>query len=905
MNNSEYDEQENRPQHVGEWDRPDSIAGRENSKPPDRGRAESGMTTRLPTSSALLDLGSRAYLIELFPMAAYAVRAPDGVIAWFNSRAAELWGRVPAVDDTDERFCGSYKLYHADGTPMAHCDTPVALALRTGASVHEEDVVIERSDGSRVTVSVHIDPIRDKDGAIVGVVNFFHDISERKQAERTAGLLAAIVDFSEDAIVSENLDGTILSWNRGSESLFGYAAGEAVGQNITLIVPPDRRDEEATILERLARGERVEHFETVRMRKDGTRLDISLTISPVKDAKGRIVGASKVARDITQHKRAERAQTEQARLLDLSNDAIFVRDAADRVTYWNKAAWELYGYTREEALGRVTHELMHTEFPEPLESINEQLHRDDRWTGELIHRKKDGTQITVVSRWALDRDAQGNPRSILETNNDITQQKRTEKALRESEERFRAIVETTPECVNLVAADGTLLHMNPSGLKMVGADSTDLVVGKSVYDLIAPKDQDRFRAFNERICRGERDSLEFDIVGLRGALRHMDTHGAPLRNSDGEVIQLAVTRDITDRKQAEEAQYRLAAIVESSDDAIVSKNLDGIITSWNSGAQRIFGYTPQEAIGQSIGIIIPAELREEERQILNRLRKGGRVDHFETVRLNKSGARLHVSLTISPVRNSRGEIIGASKVARDVTQRWQAEVARENEFSARLLRVQDEERRRLARELHDGVGQLLAAMSINASRVNGQKSKLSPETARCAEENAKLIEQVSADIRTVSYLLHPPLLDEMGLHSALKWYVDGFAERSKISTQLELPADSERLPQYHELCLFRIAQECLTNIHRHSGSMTARVRLVRTPREIKLEVSDEGKGFNQETKGKIASGETAGVGLRGMRERLKQLGGSVEIDSNGNGTTVTATVPFAESQDGHANQSAT
>ncbi len=369
------------------------------------------------------------------------------------------------------------------------------------------------------------------------IVLTFHDITERKQAERTTSLLAAIVDSSDDAIISKKLDGTITSWNQSAEQLFGYKAEEAVGQHITLIVPSERRSEEEDILRRLARGERVDHFETERKRKDGATVDVSLTISPIRDASGRIIGASNVARDITERKQAERALSEQARLLDLSNDAIFVRDAGDHVTYWNKAATELYGFTREEALGRVTHELLQTQFPADLGMINKQLHRDERWNGELVHIRKDGTKVIVISRWALDRQANGNALRILETNTDITQQKRTEKALRESEERFRAIVETTPECVKLMSADGTLLHMNRPGLEMVGACSADEVVGKSVYDLIAPEDRERFKAFNESICRGGQGSLQFDIVGLDGKRRHMETHAAPLRKPDETVLR--------------------------------------------------------------------------------------------------------------------------------------------------------------------------------------------------------------------------------------------------------------------------------------------------------------------------------------------------------------------------------
>ena len=342
---------------------------------------------------------------------------------------------------------------------------------------------------------------------------------------------------------------------------------------------------------------------------------------------------------------------------------------------------------------------------------------------------------------------------------------------------------------------------------------------------------------------------------------------------------------------------QLAAIVESSDDAIVSKSLDGIISSWNRSAERLFGYSADEAIGQHITLIVPPDRREEEVGILEKLRRGERVDHFETVRMRKDGTRLDISLTISPVKDSTGRVIGASKVARDISERKRAEQAhKEAELSARLLQVQDEERRRIARELHDGVGQLLSAVGMNISQILREKGKLSPAAVRAAEDMMFSIERASAEIRTVSYLLHPPMLDEIGLPTALRWYADGFAERSKIKVTVELTPDFPRLIQDYELSLFRIAQECLTNIHRHSGSFTAFIRLSCADGKIDLEIRDEGKGINQEIQSKLNSGASVGVGFRGMQERVRLIGGKLTVhpNPNGNGTSVLVTLPLNE-----------
>ncbi len=217
------------------------------------------------------------------------------------------------------------------------------------------------------------------------------------------------------------------------------------------------------------------------------------------------------------------------------------------------------------------------------------------------------------------------------------------------------------------------------------------------------------------------------------------------------------------------------------------------------------------------------------------------------------------------------------------------------ELSGRLMQIRDEESRRLARELHDSVGQLLAALSMNNSALDAEVDKLSPTAASAVSENASLIEQISAEIRTISHLLHPPLLDEAGLASALRWYVEGFSERSKIKVDLEMSLHLARLPRDTEISIFRTVQECLTNIHKHSDSPTAVIRVIQQAHNLRLDIEDSGKGVPPEKQSLLTSSGPSGVGVSGMRERLRQLGGTLEIRSDASGTRVTATLPIESS----------
>jgi PAS domain S-box-containing protein len=363
------------------------------------------------------------------------------------------------------------------------------------------------------------------------------------------------------------------------------------------------------------------------------------------------------------------------------------------------------------------------------------------------------------------------------------------------------------------------------------------------------------------------------------------------------------------------SEEHLRLLVESAEDyAIFLLDTDGRVATWNLGAQRIKGYQASEIIGQHFSIFYPEEdLRSgKPQEELKIAAAKGRFEDEGGWRLRKDGSRFWANVVITALRDSSGNLRGFSKITRDITERMLAIESLRNtnrelreeidkrtaveaklrdserslrKLSGHLLRMQDEERRRLGRELHDSVGQYLAALKMGLDAIDGDSQ---PQVQECI----RMADQCMKEVRTISYLLYPPMLEEVGLRSAIPWYIDGFSKRSGIEVTSEIDPKVGRLSRDAELAIFRILQESLTNVHRHSQSPTANVHLGTEDQAVYLEVSDHGKGIPPSAlEPGSDSSNTLGVGLRGMVERMHQLGGSMELSSNGSGTTVRATLP--------------
>jgi PAS domain S-box-containing protein len=393
------------------------------------------------------------------------------------------------------------------------------------------------------------------------------------------------------------------------------------------------------------------------------------------------------------------------------------------------------------------------------------------------------------------------------------------------------------------------------------------------------------------------------------------------REQAEQTVREAYLREAELRRSEE--RFRL--FVEAVEDyAIIVLDAEGTVSSWNRGAERLKGYAASEILGRQFSCFYPEEdARDGKPQWeLGVAIKEGRIED-EGWRVRKDGSRFWANVSITATRDEQGKVIGFAMVTRDFTERMRiqealqqanAELATEvaekksaekslaiserslRALSLRLLRMQDEERRRIGRDLHDSLGQYLAVLKMNLDSLE-LALKASPNgAARDVAQCARLAEDAIKEVRTISYLLYPPMLEEMGLKSAIPWYLDGFSKRSDIQTSFEIDPDFGRLPAEVELALFRILQESLTNVHRHSGSSTATIRLSRGDGTAWLEVEDTGRGIppmllEQSSEDWMGS---LGVGLRGMNERMRQLGGKLEVYSTDGRTVVVASVPAGE-----------
>lgn len=482
--------------------------------------------------------------------------------------------------------------------------------------------------------------------------------------------------------------------------------------------------------------------------------------------------------------------------------------------------------------------------------------------------------------------------------------RRAEQALRHSEHMFFTAFRSSPDAVGISAIPGgQFLEVNDSFARLTGY-AREETLGRTPLEMNLWKDPEQRAKIMAKLQEQlEVREEEFQCVMKSGEIRICQFSGT-LIDLDGQLGALVIVRDITARKQADQAirasEARFRTLVQDFHVGVVLLGPDAKIQFANQAAQQLFGITMDQAKGKDSSQLDLISFREDGTEIPFSMRPGPRaIATRRTIQNEVTGWRRRDSSEVFwtlgnavPQFAPDGSVSAVINAFTNITERKQAEEAL-HQLSTRLLQLQDEERRRLGRELHDSLAQSVLAVNLNLAQAAQTSSSLSERGRNFLAKARRLLQEMSREIRTLSYLLHPPLLDELGLVSAIKEYAEGFSDRSGVELGLDLQTGFGRLSQEAETALFRIVQESLTNIQRHSGSPTATIRLRGDSACVTLDVADRGRGMDKNVieRGK-GSGTRLGVGILGMRERMTQLGGTLEIASNSSGTTVRVSIPL-------------
>jgi PAS domain S-box-containing protein len=607
-------------------------------------------------------------------------------------------------------------------------------------------------------------------------------------------------------------------------------------------------------------------------------------------------GLAVFASDITARKRADDQLREYERVVDGLEEMIVVVERRHgeeeyRFVVANRMYLKLRGKDRNQFVGQRVRNMVDAESYDRI--FKPKL--DECFKGKVVHFEitrsypEIGERNLSVSYYPV-----AGPRGVRRAvcvMQDNTERNRADAATRLERDRAQRYLDVADVVLMALDLDGRITLINRKGCAILGWEE-DALLGRDCIETCIPERlRDQLRETFRKVLDGDFAYIEAAVVTKSGEERTIAWRNSLLRDSEGRVTgTLSSGEDITERKKSEEALTLFRNLIDQSNDSFEVVDPETLrILDVNQKACIEHGYTREELLSRTVFDIDPTVSRGRDTRVSKQLRESGTA-MWEGIHLRKDGSTFPVEVNLKLIQLEKKKYIVA--VARDVTERKRAEDERRR-LSGELLRLQDEERRRIARGLHDSTGQNLVALATDLAQARSLIPSANRRPRKLLHECQALAHRCVREVRTLSYLLHPPMLDEAGLEDAIRHYANGLAERVGIRVALEISPRFERLTPDIEVALFRVVQESLTNIQRHSGSAEAKIRIARHPGKITMEVSDTGKGMRGIKRGQ--NGELPfgiGVGISSMSERVRLIGGQLEIESSKSGTTVRVTIPI-------------